>query len=474
MAFMNKLESQAQAAPGALISYHWPLVLLLSIFLVVRLLLFITIGPQLYFDSQTYIAPAIAMLENRGYDDFSFWDGSRTPVYPLFLTIVFGFFGKDNFQAVVGAQILLGLVITTILYYVGLRISFQRRIAFLCGLVYALDLSSAAFEHAILSETSTTLLLSAALLLTLYLLDGSSLNYRRVFLLGLLTGLLALCRPVFVFYPILLLTMTLLGYRFLGYRAKGKRRAAAWATTFLLPPILLIGSWTFRNYVQYDYLGISTLLGSNLTQHVGMLMEKAPREYTDLADIYIKYREQRIRESGTHTFAVGLAYEEMMDTTGLSFSQLSKELTKLSLALILQEPKVYIKSFVRSFIRFWSPSVYYSHIARGESILNLAHAAYRIWHFAMLLGFFTGIIYVVAALDLVGSENSFMLRGFALKLAIIFATILYVATVSSLLEYGENPRYKAPVQPLIYLTVPLVYSYRQEARRIMKRWVTYR
>src|SRR5258706_1374193 len=99
---------------------------------------------------------------------FTGYDGSRTPVYSLFLLLA-----GLNFRAVAVLQNILGLATVALRFPMVYSRTRSWPVALLTGIGYGLDLSPLPFEHFIMSETLCTFLLTlSALMLQLMVLKG--------------------------------------------------------------------------------------------------------------------------------------------------------------------------------------------------------------------------------------------------------------------------------------------------------------
>src|SRR6266487_3515015 len=140
-------------------------------------------APPLYVggDSQTYLQPAIELLQGAGFDP----DIKRPPGYPLFLAGLLATLGPD-LQGVNFVQHVLGVLTAAATWALG-RATYGRAAGLLAGLLTALNGPLLIFEHYIMAETLTTCLVALALLATFAAarkpLPG------RLLLVGLLFGL---------------------------------------------------------------------------------------------------------------------------------------------------------------------------------------------------------------------------------------------------------------------------------------------
>ena len=99
-------------------------------------------------DSATYFTAAAHIANG----DFTGYEGRRTPGYPALIALA----GLSPSKVWV-LQMLCGLAISTLLFYIGLSATGQPQFAALIGMTYNLNLAQLFFEANLLSETTSTL-----------------------------------------------------------------------------------------------------------------------------------------------------------------------------------------------------------------------------------------------------------------------------------------------------------------------------
>ena len=92
-------------------------------------------------------------------------DHFRTPVYPLFLTINFVFFGYQKFIPVVIIQSLLGIASIFLVYGITFKLTHNHIISFISALVHSFNLHFMHYE----TFVATDALASFLVLFTIYL-----------------------------------------------------------------------------------------------------------------------------------------------------------------------------------------------------------------------------------------------------------------------------------------------------------------
>jgi 4-amino-4-deoxy-L-arabinose transferase-like glycosyltransferase len=202
--------------------------------------LYFSNGDFYYPDSFTYLAPARSLLHGLGFVDASGGvETIRTPAYPLLLAL----FGARTlpviiFQHVLNAGLAIGIYLL-VLYRA------DRRPALIASLLFALDVPTIHYANKLLTETVFTALL--------YLVFVLALQRQRPIVVGALTGVLVLIRPIALFY------FVVLALYFLVRRIPKRQLLVFVAVSLALP-----GAWALRNRVRTGVFTISSIGDFNL------------------------------------------------------------------------------------------------------------------------------------------------------------------------------------------------------------------
>ena len=344
-------------------------------------------------------------------------------------------------------QSLLGIFNSFIIFYVMKKLT-EDKIAFFSAVAFSLSLNILFAESALLSETTATFFL----LLTLLAFSKYIDNKTRYYLLqiGLFSSLAVLTRPIMiVLIPAFLLTLFLV----LINDNYGKRFILIHLFYFLIPVLIILFSHSFFNRVQVGQFNITTLTGFNLSNHSGAFVENCQDpEYQQIKEILIDYRYKM----GTHRWGAMEAQNELMQRTGLSYSELSQKLTMMSLKLFIQNPFLYLKSVVISFINYWGAGNVWDvqKISPGyiQSIFEYLWLPQKIILITINLMFIISL-----ALLIVIKRKLYVVRDPIML--VIFLVIVFSSILQALVESGENTRYKLPFQPLILIfVIKIIYE----------------
>ena len=197
-------------------------------------------------DGRDYDHRALNILCNRGYG-YGYTPTHalfRTPVYPLFLAVVYLICGH-SFLVVRVVQSIIGTLTCLLIYLIGFNIFGSKKIALLSVGIAALYPLFVFDCIQILTECLFTFLLAAAVFFILHFHDTK----RMQFLLagGLSLGLCALTRPV----GIILLPLTCLWFFLV---VKGKRQGLIYSLIVVLASLIVVSPWSIHNYIVYGRL----------------------------------------------------------------------------------------------------------------------------------------------------------------------------------------------------------------------------
>jgi 4-amino-4-deoxy-L-arabinose transferase-like glycosyltransferase len=215
----------------------------------------------LVHDSVTYFESGFDFARSGDFD-LAF---KRTPLYPLFISVVVATLGED-LQTLGFVQHLLGLLSVVLTYLLG-RVLFGRAAGLAAGLLVGLLGPLIIYEHYVLAEPLfIPLLLGFALALVRAVQRGGRVPaerpaWRCLLAAGLLLGLAGLARPVGQ------AVLPLLPVAF--WVALQKLRPAAVATGLVAAGFALITlPWMARNYVQNGSFESAGALGQTLTGRI--------------------------------------------------------------------------------------------------------------------------------------------------------------------------------------------------------------
>lgn len=462
--------------------------LMILLAMALRIFLLFAYQPVSYSDTNSYRRSAIAVTGR-----FADYDGTRTPGYPSFLALFSP--EQDGWEMRVWlAQMVLGVIITALMYYLGWQATGRNRVGVLMGLAYTLNFQQIFFECNLLTEALTTFFITLTIAGTafwfcclpqrLWALLGVALA------IGLAAALAAITRPLFIFLPVWILPFITLKRknRILSVDGYGGGRLnldLRFVLTAIFPAILILGGWIAFIHNRYGNWSMTTMTGYHLIQHTGGYFEYVPDEYAALRDTYLQYRQAQITAHGTQTNAIWEAIPAMQKASGLGFYDLSDKLVEISIDLIRQHPFLFLRNAVKGWWMFWRAPIYWSAEAlRWPSLVGPLHLllfAERVVLFGCNLAF-VGLS--VGLFIWVGGQV--MMRGLKfekwkccrLKVAgyylnlqssifgFLLATTIWASSVlQALLDHGDNPRFLVPLQTFVILWLIVTLSLRAQGSK---------
>lgn len=410
-----------------------------SISIIERVLLYLFYRPVLYHDTTGYRLVGEAILEG-----WSRFDGTRTPAYPVFIA----FIGPD--ERVYAAQLVLGLAITLLFFYLGWRISQRGWVGAVAALAHTFNLGQLFFEANLITETLTTFLLAASLAWAAWLLATDA--RRKVWQVmvaglagGVTAGLVVMARPLFIFLPFWMAFFLLAFWKAVPLKIRwGAPLAAGFSG------LLIVGAWMNFIHQRFGIWSMSVMNGYNLVQHAGLYFEYVPDEYAAIRDTYIQFREARITETGVPGNAIWDAIPALEKATGLGFIPLSNLLAKLSIQLIIKHPDLYLYNVFLGWLWFWKAPVYWSSASiTSPALQSLISALISMERGGMVL--FNGV-FIIGSLTLFWKKMRHTLN---MNPFIWYATsvVWFTSIIQTLLDHGDNPRFSVPVQSVVIFVI---------------------
>ena len=389
---------------------------------------------NIYPDSSGYIylGERLTTLSLDGYE------GQRTPGYPLLLAL-----SSNNMIITILSQNILGIITSIFLYKSLLLISFRKQHAVVFTLAITVYLPIIFFENCILSESLTLLIIT----LIFYFLFGiiysertGNLNYLT---LSILCSYLVFIKPFYIFIPFIILLILLLHKRILHYR--GSRYAIHRYIIIIILPTLTLTGWCSLNYINTGYFTPTTFYGFNSAQNCVAFAEKTNIEYKQIGEIYAKYRNANQGKGRTTAMSIWEAYDELEETTNLSFVDLSHLLYDYSIVTIKQNPLEYLKQVGISWIDFWKTSLYWQYdsfaIAHANTILKAICYAERILMHILKIIF---VLFIPYNLLKYKTKKHYISPQFIISTIVLIASIL-----QAFASYGTNSRFSFPFEILI-------------------------
>lgn len=425
----------------------WHVVLLLAIALGLRVYIFMVMYPVIHTDSVSYF-----FLNELGT--------VRTPGYPLFIELILSvndFFSfSGNYLTVIsfGQLFILGMLNSYLIYKICNFITSNKIFALIMGIIYNFNYVVIGFEFQMMTETLSITLLLATIMIYIQLFKTKK---SRAILAGLLSAFLWLTRPIFLLWGIFLPFVTLIGFYPKSKRRKFLKKVVPGLILFLLMNIIVIGAWSLRNKIKFNYFGVSSLMPFQLRYYTDSFFEKYnPTDDEQLNKIAAIYAEEL--EKGRSSVTIYNSYERIKEEMHLSGIEISKAFLKINLNLIKDYPLEYLKQVPRSIRKYYRQYTPYWSARNSRKFLNkkkaIPHVFLLFFNFYKKLftdSFYLFLLMIIApiGLFLMVYKKKKIFHG----CLIIFSTIHYNCFICTLTTSAGivNFRYRVPVEPLILI-----------------------
>ena len=214
-------------------------------------------------DTVTYLRPARALVEHHRFD---LGPGThdpeyiRTPGYPGFLALMFSVSGEST-NAVLLAQAALSTLAALALYLLAARM-WSPTVGLLAAALMVLEPLQTYTTGTLVTESLDALLLVLVCAAGYAVFRPAQPRLRSLALLGLVIAAATLVRPVTYYLPVLIVVL-LVVRRFRS--AIPWTRFAAMTAAFLVPLVVVVGSWQVRNDERAGSWRLSGVEGKNLS-----------------------------------------------------------------------------------------------------------------------------------------------------------------------------------------------------------------
>ena len=411
---------------------------LVAIGFLVRLIIFIVFYTHItiFPDSSGYIT----LAERIADFDISGYSGSRSPGYPLLITLGFG-----NLYLVVFYQFLLGILTSTFWYKSMLKLKFSEKFSFGISVFLTTLLNVIFFETAILVE-SFVLFLISLLIYRILKFYNKTTKYKTEIITGILLGFLTLVKPFYAFLPFLIyLLFTLKDFKI--------KKIINKKLILLIFPLIAYFGWSYVNKINTGYFVSTTFLGLNISQNCVYFAEKGPDKYDWISEPYVKYREKSLKENKDVAMSIWYAYNEgEYEKYNLNFNDFSQALGEYAKETIKQNPQDYLyQVFFYSWKDFWKPGIHWNYYKFNFNYANKILLV--IWYIQnVVLWFFRlSFVMLIPFFLIKAIWNRKITAEF-----ILFMTVFSASILQALVTYGTNSRFSFPFE-FIMIFLVMIY-----------------
>ncbi|MBE0447526.1 MAG: glycosyltransferase family 39 protein [Actinobacteria bacterium] len=212
-------------------------------------------------DSVMYSTIANNLIAGKGYvgnDHMIARSGQPTafygPVYPFYLAMIYAVFGQSQ-QIVLASHILLALITIILVYLLGKKL-YGRTEGAIAALIFAVLPQIIYYNFLLITETLYIFLEVLFFILVVALLQKKRPWILALAIIGVLFGILYLCRQGILIFPVIFLPVLWLRYRDNGY---------TWLLqstfVFMVAALLVITPWAVRNYLTFGEPLMGTTTG---------------------------------------------------------------------------------------------------------------------------------------------------------------------------------------------------------------------
>ncbi|MFH0798845.1 MAG: glycosyltransferase family 39 protein [Pseudomonadota bacterium] len=373
----------------------------------------------------------------------------REPVYPLFISLFYLFFGRHP-EIVLVAQSLLHATTALLIYRLACR-WFSLSVAGLAGFLTAVDPTLYGFCSYLLTEPLALFLLASFVYLAVFVRERNGLAFSLAG--GALLGALALCRAVFMFLPVVFFVFMV----FSRFPSKlGKR--IVYGMILILVFMSVLSPWLYRNKKAFGVAFITARSGEMLLWKA-LRTEHSPREM--LVDLVYGTSDtlgrklfpddySRMNISGEHgpenVYPIGVERYMRYLADGYSELEADRLLRIDAIRIIIKRPFKYI---AQCFVDAWKLSFFeivpfaYSTrfnqlMQRGDCLLGLG-TALRI----LLRYVYSWLIILLAVKGFLEVQKEWRRK------CLLLVPIIY--TIGTAIPFDVSGRYVYPALPFILI-----------------------
>jgi 4-amino-4-deoxy-L-arabinose transferase-like glycosyltransferase len=409
-------------------------------------------------DSIEYVEPALALVDGQPF----VLAQRRTPVYPIVMAGSVAIFGRD-LLAITFAQHLLGVATAAFTYGIG-RLAFGRVAGLLAGLGAALSSPLLIYEHYLITESVLTFFLILAMLLMVAGLRRERMAYLAAG--GLALGVAALTRPVGQAVLVALPVAAIFVFR----RWRPSIAACALAGGCFA---LLVVPWAIRNQIVYGTAGAAStgrFLISRSVKHERnfVFYEESVGAHPGESPQRTKAR-QIAQEVTDKRPEPGQVFQRIRDNLGLTEAQTDAMLRDIATEAIMRDPWLWVSGTLEMFYELLKGAPKEEQVHWHQEVHEQPRVANQWGHFPYLreapppahrneaadaeaLGSIfrpTRFAWPIVGLGLVGALLTLVVPAY--RPALLPFLVSFVLIAVSAMLVGDVPRYRYPVDPLMYV-----------------------
>jgi hypothetical protein len=450
----------------------WHPLLLLAFALGLRIYIFMAMYPVIHSDSVSYF-----FLSELGT--------VRTPGYPLFIELILSVndlfsFSGDYFKVLTFGQLfILGMLNSYLIYKITNFMTSNKIFSLMMGIIYNFNYVVIGFEFQIMTETLSITLLLAVILMYIQLFKTKK---SIAIFAGLLSAFLLITRPIFLLWGLFLPFVTLIGFYPKPKKRKFLKKIVPALIIFFLMNIIVIGAWSLRNKIKFNYFGVSSLMPYQLRYYTDSFIDKyKPTDDEKLNKIAAIYAEEL--KKGRSSVTVYNFYQRIKEEMHLSDTEISKAFLKINLNLIKDYPSDYLKQVPKSIRKYYMQYSPYWTVRNSREFLNKKKIIPHVYliFFNFYKNLYTNSFHLFFLIIIAPIGLFFMIykkKKIFHGCLVIFFTIHYNCFICTLSTSAGivNFRYRVAVEPLIliifylslFFAAKCSFDYFRKRKRILK------
>lgn len=395
---------------------------------------------------------------------------AQPPLYNLFLGVLVKLFSPYHLQILHAINILLGALLSGMLYIIIVQLLPNRLLAFGLAFVLAMNPSLFLFEAYILYSLICAFLVVLNIFCLYWHYTTKSTLALYCFIGSL--NMLILTRSL---YHVLLLSVALTLILFLTNPSNRKR------TLIIGSAICIIAfGWCIKNYFLYGFFGTSSWYGMGLwkiASHRYNADELKSLVNDGLLDPMVVEKEAFEEPSEYRPYG----FDKSSNISALSrdnynnvnIPDVSRVYGSNASRLIIQQPLRYVRSVYGAYLIFCKPSsqfkhlplnavkikhhkAFYSVILQGRFLMSrgkIDHGSFLFFLLPIALALYTlQLFFRVRARESLGT----FIRNDAIMFW-CFILIVYTTFLSCSVEYGEQDRFKFDIEQIMWVFMPVVF-----------------
>jgi hypothetical protein len=399
---------------------------------------------------------------------------AQPPLYNMYGAFFIKLFYPHHLQYMHYSNIILGSLLSAILYSILVQLTRDKLLSFLVALLLALNPSLFLYEAYILY----TLLAAFLVVLSVFFLSLFSSKKRPVYIYAFVLSLNLLILTRSVYHVIIL---------FIGISIACILAGGQWKKTLVVSVIISLLSigWYGKNYAKFGFFGGSSWGGLGIWKvasayYTGEELEALVKENV-IQDIVL---DVGVFHRPSSYIMYGFSKESDIDVlsrddyNNINVIDISRMYRRNALYLILHNPLRYLGNVLKAYAHYTRPSSRLMHLAinagrmqsheaisseviQGHALAPLL-SKYDFGPFIFFLLPVSMVFYFIIPIRTCGISASKWFDYIRADTVLFFAAllILYTTIVSCVFEYGENDRFRFLVEQLIWaFIIGVAYRY---------------